>query len=130
MMKNIKIRPHHTLCTQFFVGNGYNEEFIENMYRILSLLNNENPVVEIVEHCDDICAYCSKNKDGMCENEDNVCDIDSKCMNSFNLNLGDKKSWSDIKSTVLDSIEKYGMPNVCNECSWYKICEGIYKNMQ
>ena len=34
-MSTVKLRPHHILCTQNFVGHGYNEEFADHMKRMI-----------------------------------------------------------------------------------------------
>lgn len=34
----VRLRPHHLLCMQTFVGNGYSEAFVENMKQVLARL--------------------------------------------------------------------------------------------
>ncbi|WP_460180906.1 hypothetical protein [Thermodesulfovibrio sp. TK110] len=43
----ISLRRHHFICLHFFTGEGYNREFIENLYAVLDRAKDE-PVVVIV----------------------------------------------------------------------------------
>ncbi len=122
----ILLRPHHALCSQFFIGNGYSEKFVENMTEILNILNIKNPKVKFVKHCDDICSQCPKNQNGICVNESKVQNIDNACINEYNFNIGDELFWNDIKSTVTKQIIlKNQLPSVCNDCQWLSICQNI-----
>lgn len=124
MSEIILIRPHHGLCSQFFVGNGYSDEFVENMTNVLDRLNSQNLKVKIVEHCDDICSCCPKNKGGMCENEEDVMLSDSKCMEEYGYKIGDEIFWNDLRERVVSKIKAENkLPGVCNGCSWRSICE-------
>lgn len=120
------IRPHHCLCSQFFVGNGYSNEFVENMTNVLNKLNSQNPTVKIVEHCDDICSRCPKNIGGVCENEEDVMQHDSKCLEEYAYKIGDEIHWNDLKEKVVSKIKAENkLPSVCQGCSWLTICENI-----
>lgn len=124
MSEIILIRPHHGLCSQFFVGNGYSDEFVENMTNVLDKLNSQNLKVRFVEHCDDICSCCPKNTGGMCENEEDVMQHDSECMEEYGYKVGDEIRWKDLREKVVSTIKAENkLPSVCQECSWGSICE-------
>ena len=50
----MRIRPHHALCAQFFVGKGYSEQFVEHMCRVLAELGRNGALVTLTVECDDI----------------------------------------------------------------------------
>lgn len=96
------------------------------MTNILALLNKSNPMVKIVEHCDDICEHCPKRKGNTCENEKDVCVIDQKCMDEYSFSIDDEIHWNDIKAKVVGKIVSEGhLPSVCKDCSWLYICKDI-----
>ena len=39
---NLRVRPHHALCMQFFRGEGYNAGFIKNTQELLEVLNRNS----------------------------------------------------------------------------------------
>ena len=120
------IRPHHGLCSQFFVGNGYSDEFVENMTNVLDKLNSQNLKVRFVEHCDDICSCCPKNTGGMCENEEDVMQHDSECTEEYGYKIGDEILWNDLREKVVSKIKAENkLPSVCRGCSWRSICKNI-----
>lgn len=126
MSEIILIRPHHGLCSQFFAGNGYSDEFVENMTNVLDKLNSQNLKVRFVEHCDDICSCCPKNTGGMCENEEDVMQHDSKCMEEYGYKVGDEIRWKDLREKVVSKIKAENkLPSVCQGCSWGSICKNI-----
>ena len=49
----LKIRAHHLLCTENFVGEGYSDDFSKNMTRVLKELT-ENPKVKLLADLDDL----------------------------------------------------------------------------
>lgn len=122
----VLIRPHHGLCSQFFVGNGYSDEFIKNMTNVLDKLNSQNLTVKITEHCDVICSCCPKNIGGVCENEEDVMQHDSKCMEEYGYKIGDEILWNDLRTKVVSKIKAENkLPSVCRDCSWNSICKNI-----
>lgn len=126
MADMIFLRPHHSLCSQFYVGNGYSEEFVENMTNILNSLNTNNLKVRIVDHCDDICACCPKNTDGKCENEESVQITDKKCLDEYKFSVDDEIYWNDLKAKVVNKIVGQNkLPPVCNKCQWLSICKNV-----
>lgn len=126
MSEKYFIRPHHALCSQFFVGNGYSDEFVENMTNILNKLNEQNLTVKIIEHCDDICSCCPKNTGGVCENEENVIQHDSKCLEEYGYKIGDEIRWKDLREKVISKIKAENkLPSVCRDCSWGSICKNF-----
>lgn len=126
MDKVILLRVHHGLCSHFFSGKGYSEEFIKNMTYVLNLLNTQNLKVRFINGCDDICSCCPKNIDGKCENFDEVQITDETCSKEYGINVGDELLWSEVRKKVINKIlSEEKLPQVCNNCQWRSICESI-----
>ena len=59
IIKMIKLRPHHLLCTQGYSGKGYSDDFVENMDKIVDYLrNNEDAKIMLKFGDDDLCSRC------------------------------------------------------------------------
>lgn len=101
----MKIRYHHLMCIPRFRGEGYSESFCENMQKLKALINTES--YELVENCDDVCAYCPNNIGGICKDSDKVRQYDHK---------------------VKTAIEQGKTPepkDICSDCKWYCICSKL-----
>ncbi len=119
----VTLRPHHILCSQFFVGSGYSEDFVRNMTDILSRLNSDGTTVRFTQHCDEICSHCPRRDGSVCENEDHVLHHDSFCLQEYGISRDDELTWKEIRSAVLGKIKSDGrLPTVCDDCRWAYIC--------
>ena len=120
--KNIKLRPHHLLCTQGYSGKGYSDNFVENMTTITKRLqSNENVIIDIVFSTDDICKYCPKMVGvDLCEDNDKVKRFDKKVIDYFGIK---EKSYiyKEIIKIINSQMTISMMNDICFECSWYAI---------
>ena len=118
----MKLRPHHLLCTQSYVGKGYRDDFIENMNAITARLRNEPGVmVEIVTSTDDICAKCPLMLgEDLCKTNDKVKRMDSKVMEHFGVGEGDYV-YQDIAREIAAKITPDIMGDICGGCRWLDI---------
>lgn len=66
----LRLRPHHLLCLQTFVGHGYSEEFVRHMTLVKNRLTADphTPIV-LVKGADELCAHCPNCVDGQCTSE-------------------------------------------------------------
>ncbi len=120
----IILRPHHSLCIQFFIGKGYSEEFIKGMTETIKMLDEEDPIVTLTDSCDIICGFCPNNLNGRCISQDKVCDIDNRCLDELKLNIGDKIYWKQLRTAARSKIiDKNKLINVCRRCQWSGICQ-------
>jgi len=123
-MTRIQLRPHHLLCTQAYVGRGYNDAFVDNMNNITNhLRNNDSANIEIVSGCDDICSQCPKRVgEDTCESQTKVCTMDEKMLHYFAL---DKKQYiyHDVCAYIKANITSDVLDDICVDCSWYKIAD-------
>lgn len=122
--KVINIRPHHGLCTLFFEGKGYSEEFVENLWKVVRAFE-EDVDINIVSGADDICSACpNKKSDCTCESEENVNSYDKKVLELIGLKEMDKISYNEFKEIVKDNIiKKDKLKDICSGCQWYYICK-------
>lgn len=101
----IKLRYHHLMCIPRYRGNGYSEEFCENLNRIKKELKNNH--YTLVEECDDVCLSCPNNINGKCRDEEKVSRYDRM-----------------VKSALENN--RAPLPkDICSDCSWFYICKNI-----
>lgn len=98
------------------------------MSEIISLLDNENPEIILIDECDIICAACPNNAAGcLCEHK--VQGIDIRCLKELNLKFGDKVRWNRLKSIAHDNIiVRNKLTVVCKDCQWSDICQNRRHN--
>jgi hypothetical protein len=122
-MSEFKLRPHHSLCIQFFIGNGYSKEFTENMYKTIELLKS-NPVIQIVCQADNLCVKCPNLAGNDCINSnEGVAEIDKKVMEICGFSDKDKISAKEFFTRSKENIINAGrMKEVCGGCLWSDIC--------
>ena len=121
----LKIRAHHLLCTENFVGEGYSDDFSKNMAKVIGQLK-ENPKVKLFADLDDICGPCPENLGTRCENDDLVKSYDKKVLEVLNLSEGEIYSWADIRKLACDIIfAKNRREEICGECQWNELCKEV-----
>lgn len=101
----IRLRYHHLMCLPRYKGEGYSEEFCQNLDYIKKQLACNNYI--LVEDCDDICTSCPNCRDGVCSDEEKV------------------KRYDNLVKVF---VENGQMPNpdyICSDCRWYYICREI-----
>ncbi|WP_295150265.1 DUF1284 domain-containing protein [uncultured Peptoniphilus sp.] len=121
----LKIRAHHLLCTENFVGEGYSDDFSKNMTKVIGQLK-ENPRVKLLVDLDDICGPCPENLGTRCENDDLVKSYDRKVLEALNLSEGEIYSWNDIRKLACDIIfARNRREEICGECQWNELCKKV-----
>ena len=123
-MRNMSVRPHHAICAHFFAGKDYNEQFVEHMYRILTMLKNDNSSVTLTSECDCICSKCPNNNNGKCTADEKVRKIDSRTIEILGMNFGNSLTWRELCETTERKIIITGkLKDVCCGCEWINICD-------
>lgn len=125
-MVSLKIRPHHILCMQFFIGKGYSSGFTANMAIIRDKLKADNPLIQLISGTDIICEKCPNTNNGICKTQEKVLRYDAAVANICDLEIGQISRWSELEKTVTENlIKKNRLCEVCNDCCWYEICRKI-----
>jgi len=127
-MSNIKLRAHHALCIAFFEGKGYDDNFIENMRKVIVSLA-QNPDVTIVAHGDIVCVACPNNSNGICDCNEKVDRYDKMVLRLCDLRCNTILQWETYKNLVKEKVIKTGkLGAVCGDCEWANIC--LKKNIK
>ena len=118
----IKLRAHHGLCLYFYHGKGYSNEFVKNMNKIKEDLEKD-PLITIINSCDDICARCPNNLNNKCSSLEKVNRYDSKVLNECKIEPNSVMRYSRFNKLVCDNILEEGKrENICGDCEWSQIC--------
>lgn len=120
----INLRGHHLLCIQGFQGYGYSDEFINNMYSIKALLNNEDTEIITSNKPDDICKFCPNLKEDICKDANynkNMVLMDNKVLNKLKIKnkLNSKDAFKNVNK-IFNSKEK--IEEICKDCQWFNKC--------
>ena len=115
----MKLRGHHLICLNFFKGEGYSKEFVENIERIL-----KEKEIEVVSGADDVCSKCPYLKDGVCnykaDAEKEIRKLDELACEL--LSPGSITSWDEIRRK-LPKIMKKWKELACRNCDWIEVCK-------
>lgn len=105
-----KLRGHHLICLQFFVGKGYNQRFVENTFKVL---RNAKRVI-VVDGMDDVCKACPNKK---CSVEE----LDRLALSLLSIKVGSVVRWDDVRRR-LRRILPIWIRKACRGCRWWRIC--------
>lgn len=122
-MPSCKLRPHHGMCIAFFGGKGYDEDFTENMTRVIERFKAEDPDITLTVSEDIICGKCPHNKEHRCDSRDKVSRYDSGVLTLCGLSEGDTLPYSEFAGLVRDNILSAGKrSDICGDCCWNDMC--------
>ena len=126
MSKTINLRPHHLLCISFFKGKGYSDEFVSNMNRIASTLNEHKDIlISLVSEEDDLCAHCPNNQNGICTAEDKSSRYDQLTLSALSIDTNSHSQilYSKLRALADERIINCGKrENICGDCEWTNLC--------
>ncbi len=126
MKKLLRLRPHHVLCLNYFIGKGYSGEFVENMFNIKYLLC-QKPDEKIVIHrgIDCICAACPNNLGTVCRTQGKVAHYDAEVAETCGFTEETPVLWSECERLVLEKIIRAPgvRKKICFDCLWKTICQ-------
>lgn len=126
-MCEYKLRAHHGLCTLFFVGKGYSNDFTRNMADITEGLQAAGARITLCDSEDDICTACPNNKKG-CISSQKVKLYDRRVLELCGLIAGQNIPAQEFYAIVNENILSRGrLAEVCGDCQWFGLCSDIYK---
>lgn len=114
------------MCLHFFDGQGYSEEFVEALRRVVARARGGAPV-EAVEAADDVCIMCPYLKGGLCASgegaDEEIRRMDAAALDLLGLEPGGRTAWAAI-GVRLSGILPRWKEMYCRGCSWRRACEG------
>ncbi|MCL5022068.1 MAG: DUF1284 domain-containing protein [Nitrospirae bacterium] len=118
------LRGHHLICLHFFHGEGYNEEFVQNLREVLR--SAENGETEVRRGGDDVCRKCPYLDRAGCRYsdtaEEGIAEMDRKALALLRLSHGAKVKWNETKHRLPDIFRTW-YDTYCIACSWRRACE-------
>jgi uncharacterized protein len=120
----IRLRGHTLLCLQGFRGEGYSQEFTDNLAAVHRSLNgNPNQPVELVEEPDRVCGACPHRAPVGCTlngsgSEAGMQAQDRNVLKRLGLSSGSMVRWRDVLDRIRVSIKGSDLPNICGSCRW------------
>jgi hypothetical protein len=117
------IRGHHLICLYFFNGDGYDEDFIENLR--VTLRRAEGEPVRVSSGADDICKSCLHLRGGRCEQLDGaervIQRMDRKALELMGLSVGERVWWDRLRGEIEDVFPQW-YSLYCSDCDWRGAC--------
>lgn len=124
----IKLRPHHLLCSAFYVNKGYSDGFCENFSNILLRLNKGENFI-LTEGADDLCKCCPhKKEDNSCATQQKTQRYDSAALDFFKLNYGEFYDYAKVMKSVKNTLA--AALNNCVDCQWQSLCKEVLKKYE
>ena len=124
----LRLRPHHLLCIPHFTGHGYDAAFTANMAAVTARLSAhpETPV-RLTTGCDDLCAACPHNTDGVCHSQEKVTALDAAVLAACALPAEHAAEWAALAETVRANIlQTEAFQQICSCCEWFDLCRTIH----
>ena len=123
-MSNFNLRPHHGLCITFFEGKGYNDNFTQHMKKMISILKEQNPNIQLVLESDIICSHCPHQKNKLCDSNCKVQRYDKAVLKACNLQEHQVLNWSAFCEILNKKIlSSKPISEICVNCQWLAICK-------
>lgn len=128
MDEPLRLRPHHGLCIQHFVGKGYSEAFTRNMHKVVARLKAEPDTrIVLTTGTDDVlCRHCPHLSDERCLSGQKPLAYDLKCLELTGFSDGEETSWRAYsRSCRAEILRAKLLEKVCEDCQWLPLCTGL-----
>jgi hypothetical protein len=128
-----QLRGHHLVCLHFFEGEGYNEQFVENLKRVVS--SSRDGGVDVRSGADDVCALCPYLDHSRCrydeDAEEGIGEMDRVALSLLAVSPGATVSWKELGEKLPDIFPAWHRA-FCTSCSWKRACEGndLYRTLK
>ena len=138
---SIRLRPHHLLCLQTFVGHGYSPEFTAHMTIVQKQLTTDplTPIT-LVNGPDDLCGHCPNCVDGSCTSPKPAV-FDHLVGQKLNT-TEDTENAAPKHTDASDSpLTLHGIPSIlhmseqllaecCPYCEWKELCVEVCRTLR
>jgi hypothetical protein len=128
-----KLRGHHLVCLHFFRGEGYNEEFVENLARVVG--SAQEGGIEVHGGADDVCVRCPYLSNARChfseDADSGIGEMDRLALDLLRLSPGVRVGWAEIRGRIPEIFPAWHSA-FCTTCSWRPACEGddLYRTLK
>ncbi len=65
----MKLRGHHLICLHFYRGEGYSEDYVEHLWKMVKKAE-EGEIIEVIAGADDICKACPYLQGDICAHKE------------------------------------------------------------
>ena len=129
-MAVLRLRPHHLLCLQTFVGHGYSDEFVAHMTHVQKqLVADPHTPIALVDGSDDLCRHCPNCVGGQCTSEKPALfDRLAAARLPQQKGIGTPYSLSGIPESLHISEEL--LAACCPGCEWKELCVRVCQTLQ
>lgn len=127
------LRGHHLICLHFFEGEGYNQEFVNNLKRILKRAGSEK--IRISAGVDDICCCCPHMKENSCRynehSDSEIGEMDNRALDLLRIPRDSEIGWGEVMERVPRIFSSW-YELYCTTCGWKWACEknGSYRQLR
>ncbi len=115
-----RLRGHHLICLNFFRGEGYSEDFIDNIYSIL-----KKEEVEVVDGPDDVCSKCPHLENGKCASNEYTNEMilfqDKEALRLLEWKPGLVVDWKKINLKIPGILIDW-KTKFCKQCGYREVC--------
>jgi hypothetical protein len=131
----VRLRGHHLICLQFYRGEGYSAEFVENLDHVLERAVAE-PVL-VIEGADNVCAACPDlGPDSCCASEsaggeEEIARLDELARGVLDIATGEMISLAEARERLESDAVGVGVwrAGACDGCGWESICDVGWNTM-
>jgi uncharacterized protein len=125
----VRLRGHHLICLQFFAGEGYSAEYVENLNHVVERAISQPALV--VDTIDNVCAACPElGPDNRCASDDaggeeEIMRIDALALRVLDSHVGEHLTLADARERLDADAVGVGLwrAEACHGCSWEHVCE-------
>lgn len=124
-MEEIRLRAHHLLCIQKFVGEGYDGVFTENLAKTVTYLQaHPEAKITIVGGCDEVCKSCPNRAGEACTDGEKITELDGGVLDACKLICGETDTWENLSKKARERVFKTDkFEKICGACQWYDLCK-------
>ncbi len=123
----MKLRGHHLVCLHFYRGEGYAQDYVEHLWKIVRRAEG-GEIIEIVSGADDVCRACPYLEDEQCGHKEGadqeIRKLDQRALDFLKLKHSDRVSWQDLQKKVT-AAPKSWFSSFCAGCDWFNLCNHI-----